>query len=83
VSDIVFMLSRDIVRLVLLATLIASPLAWLGMHQWLEGFAYRAPLSWWIFLSAGAGAVLFALLTISLQTIKAAMANPVKSLRTD
>jgi putative ABC transport system permease protein len=53
------------------------------MHQWLEGFAYRAPLSWWIFLSAGAGAVLFALLTISLQTIKAAMANPVKSLRTD
>ena len=83
VSDIVFMLSRDIVRLVILATLIASPLAWLGMHQWLEGFAYRAPLSWWIFLSAGAGAVLFALLTISLQTIKAAMANPVKSLRTD
>jgi ABC-type antimicrobial peptide transport system permease subunit len=83
VSDIVFLLSGEILRLVLLAALIASPLAWLAMQRWLDAFAYRAPLSWWIFLCAGAGAVLFALLTISVQTIKAALANPVKSLRTD
>jgi putative ABC transport system permease protein len=83
VSDIVLLLSRDIVRLVLLATLIASPLAWLAMNRWLADFAYRAPLSWWIFVGAGAGAVLFALLTISFQTIRAALANPVSSLHSD
>jgi ABC-type antimicrobial peptide transport system permease subunit len=83
VVDIVLLLSRDIVRLVLIATLIATPLAWLVMRGWLDDFAYRVPLSWWIFLDAGVGAVLFALLTISFQTIKAALANPVKSLRSE
>ena len=83
VSDIVLLLSGDILRLVLLSSLIASPLAWLAMRRWLDDFAYRTAIPWWIFLGAGAGAVVFALLTISFQTIRAAMANPVKSLRND
>jgi putative ABC transport system permease protein len=75
------MLSRDFVRLVVIAIVIASPVAWWFMHQWLQDFAYRVPISWWIYGIAGAGAILIALLTVSAQAIRAAMANPVESLR--
>jgi ABC-type antimicrobial peptide transport system permease subunit len=81
VTNIVAMLSRDFVRLVVIAIVIASPVAWWFMHQWLQDFAYRVPISWWIYGIAGAGAILIALLTVSAQAIRAAMANPVESLR--
>lgn len=83
VSDIVLLLSQDFIRLVLIAFVIASPLAWWVMHRWLQNFAYRINISWWVFLAAGVVAVLIALLTISFQSIKAAISNPVKSLRTE
>jgi putative ABC transport system permease protein len=83
VSGIVGLLSGDFVKLVFLAFLIACPISWLAMHQWLEGFAYRITLNSGIFMLAGAGALLIALLTISVQAVKAALANPVKSLRTE
>ena len=69
--------------LVMLAFALAVPLAWWGMHRWLEPFAYRTDISWWIFIISGAAMAFIALLTLSLQTIRAAMANPVKSLRTE
>ncbi|HEX5026789.1 MAG TPA: FtsX-like permease family protein, partial [Agriterribacter sp.] len=83
VQQIVSILSRDFLKLVLIANLIAWPLAWFVVHGWLEDFAYRIPVSWMVFLAAGAAAMLIALLTISFQSIKAAMANPVESLRTE
>jgi putative ABC transport system permease protein len=83
VSSIVGLLSREFVKLVLIAFVIALPLSWYAMHQWLEGFAYRIPIGWWIFAIAGLSAILIAFATISFQAIKAALANPVKSLRTE
>jgi putative ABC transport system permease protein len=83
VSGIVGLLSGDFIRLVFLAFVIASPLSWLAMHRWLQGFAYRTTLNPGIFVLAGAGALLIAVLTISFQAIKAALANPVNSLRTE
>ena len=83
VSEIVGLLSGDFVKLVILAFVIASPLSWLAMHQWLQSFAYRTSLDGGYFVLAGSGALLIALFTIGFQTIKAAMANPVESLRTD
>jgi len=83
VSDIVTMLSKDIIKLVVLAAIIATPLAWLAMNNWLQNYAYRISISWWIFMIAGLLALLIALLTVSFQAIKAAIANPVKSLRTE
>src|SRR5678816_2386244 len=83
VTQIVTMISGDFIRLVLLAFIIAAPLAWIGMYKWLENFAFRTNISWWIFISGGAVMVLMALITLSFQTIKAAMMNPVKSLRTE
>jgi len=83
VQGIVSLLSKDFLKLVLVANLIAWPLAWLAIYKWLQDFAYRIPISWWIFVLAGAMACLIALVTISFQAIKAAMANPVKSLRTE
>jgi len=83
IPTIVGILSKDFIKLVMLAILFASPLAWLAMHKWLQGFAYRIDISFWIFIIAGLIALLIALLTVSLQTIKAAMANPVKSLKTE
>jgi putative ABC transport system permease protein len=81
VINVAALLSRDFVRLVLLALLIATPLAWFGMHKWLQGFAYRIGISWWIFLLAGCIAIMIALVTVSFQAIKAALANPLKNLR--
>ena len=67
----------------LLAILIASPLAWLAMHKWLQGFAYRIDISLWIFIGAGLIALFIAVVTVSFQTIRAAVANPVKSLKSE
>ncbi|BAU54396.1 ABC transporter permease [Mucilaginibacter gotjawali] len=83
VSGIVTMLSRDFLILVVIALLIASPIAYYFMHQWLQNFAYRVDISWWIFVLSGSGAILIALLTISFQSIKAALCNPVKSLKSE
>jgi putative ABC transport system permease protein len=77
------MLSKDFLKLVLIALVIASPIAWYFMNQWLEDFAYRTTISWWIFILAGLAAVLITLCTISFQAIKAALVNPVKSLRSE
>ncbi len=83
VSGIVGLLSKDFLKLVAVAILIASPLAWYVMHKWLQDFAYRINISWWVFLLAGIIAAVIAFVTISLQAIRAANANPVKSLRTE
>jgi putative ABC transport system permease protein len=83
VSGIVTMLSKDFAKLILVASLIAFPIAWWAMHKWLQGFAYRITISWWVFIVAGITAFVIALLTVSFQAIKAAIANPVKSLRTE
>ncbi len=82
-SNIVSMLSIHFLKLVLIASLIAFPLAWWAMHAWLQDFAYRISIAWWVFAVAGIAAVIIALGTISFQAIKAAMTNPVKSLRTE
>jgi putative ABC transport system permease protein len=83
VSNIIVLLSKDFIKLVIIAFIIASPVAWFVMHSWLQGFAYRINISWWIFLAAGLLSVIIALATISFQAIKAALSNPVKSLRTE
>ena len=83
VTQVSLMLSKDFAKLVIVAIVIASPVAWWIMSKWIEGFAYRINISWWIFLVAGIIALLVALITVSLQAIKAAIANPVKSLRTE
>ncbi len=77
------LLSKDFLLLVLIAMVIASPLAWIAMNNWLQDFVYRIHISWWMFGVAGVLAVLIALVTVSFQAIKAAIANPVKSLRTE
>jgi ABC-type antimicrobial peptide transport system permease subunit len=77
------MLSKDFLGLVGIALVIASPLAWLLMDNWLREYAYRTNIAWWIFAAAGAGAVGIALLTISFQAVKSALANPVASLRSE
>jgi putative ABC transport system permease protein len=82
-TQIVTMLSRDFVLLVLLAVVIASPVAWYFMNQWLQSFAYRTTISWWLFALAGLGGISIALVTLSFQAIKAAIANPVESLRSE
>ena len=83
VSSLYTLLSREFIILVAIALVIASPLSWWTMNAWLQGFAYRVPIGLWVFAVAGVLAVLIALLTISFQAIKAAIANPVKSLRTE
>jgi putative ABC transport system permease protein len=83
VTNIVSMLSGEFLKLIFIASVIAFPFAWWATHKWLQDFAYRAPLSWWIFVLAGIATIIIALLTISFKAIKAAFANPVKSLRTE
>ena len=83
VTGIIGMLSKDFIKLVLIAAVIAFPVAWWMMHKWLNDFEYRVSIGWWVFVVAGVAALLIALLTISFQSIKAAIANPVKSLRTE
>ncbi len=82
-SSVAKLLSKEFTKLVLLAILIASPIVWYFMDKWLQDYAYRINIDWWVFVGAGALAIGIALLTVSLQAIKAANANPVKSLRTE
>ena len=83
VPNLVTLLSKDFLKLVAIASLIAFPIAWLVMNKWLEDFAYRVNIPWWIFLVAGLLTVIIALLTVSFQAIRAAFVNPVKNLRTE
>ena len=83
VVNIVVMLSKDFLALIIIAFVIATPIGWYFMNQWLRDFAYRINIEWWIFLLAGLILILIALITVSFQAIKAAIANPVKSLRTE
>lgn len=83
VLQVVTLLSKDFLKLVLIAFVLAIPIAWWGCHKWLENFAYKTELSWWIFFIGGILMAILALVTISIQTVKAAMANPVDSLRTE
>ncbi len=83
VANIVRLISGDFIKLVLISILIAVPVAWWAMHQWLESFAYQTSISWWIFALAGFLALTIALATVSFQAVKAALANPVESLRSE
>jgi ABC-type antimicrobial peptide transport system permease subunit len=83
VSGIAALLSKDFLKLVLVSCVVAFPVAWWMMNNWLQGFQYRITISWWIFLIAGIVAIFIALSTVSFQAIKAAIANPVKSLRSE
>ncbi len=83
ITDITTLLSKDFIILVLISIIIASPIAWWAMHSWLQDFAYQTSISWWIFIVAGTLAIAIAWSTISFQAIKAAIANPVKSLRSE
>ena len=83
VGSVVRLLSKEFLVLVIIAALIAFPLGWWAMNKWLEDFAYRIPIAWWVFPVAGIAASIIALLTVSFQAIRAAIANPVKSLRTE
>jgi putative ABC transport system permease protein len=83
VPNIVNLLSKDFLKLVAVAVVIASPLAWIVMHRWLQDFAYRIPIFWWVFVVAAITAAMIALITVSFQAIKAAVSNPVVSLRSE
>ena len=82
-AGIVVMLSKDFIKLVAVALIIAFPVAWWVMEKWLQNFVYRISIRWWMFVVAGTIALIIAFLTVSYQSIKAAIANPVKSLRTE
>jgi putative ABC transport system permease protein len=75
------MLNRDFIKWVAIAFVIACPIAWYAMHKWLENFAYKTDLSWWVFAAAGGMAMVIALITVSWQSWRAATRNPVESLR--
>ncbi|MEO8111473.1 MAG: ABC transporter permease [Ginsengibacter sp.] len=83
VSSIVSMLSKDFLKLVCIAAVLAFPVAWFAMNKWLEEFAYRVKIGWWVFVIAGSAAAIIAFVTISFQAVKAAVADPVKSLRSE
>jgi putative ABC transport system permease protein len=83
VTNIISMLSKDFLRLVFISFVFAMPLAWWAMNTWLQDFAYRIHISWWVFAAAGAAALFIALITVSSQALKAALSNPIKSLRTE
>jgi predicted lysophospholipase L1 biosynthesis ABC-type transport system permease subunit len=80
-AEIATLLNKGFIGLVLLSLVIASPVAWWLTDRWLRDFAYRLPIAWWVFPLAGAGAIFIALSTVSFQSIRAAMTNPVKHLR--
>ena len=83
VADIILILSGKFVKMIFLAFLIAIPLIWISMNAWLSDFYYRIHIKWWMFALAGASALSVAMLTVSIQAIRAAIANPIKSLRTE
>ncbi len=82
-GNIVYLFSKEFIILIAIAFVIATPIAWYFMHQWLQDYVYRINISWWLFAAGGLAAIVIALATISFQAIKAAMANPVKSLRSE
>jgi putative ABC transport system permease protein len=82
-ASIVGLLSKDFVRLVTLSALVAFPLAWLAMHAWLQGFVYRVGLSWWVFVAAWLASLLITLVTVSVLAVRAAVINPVRTLRSE
>ena len=82
-GNVVYLFSKEFLLLIAIAFTIATPIAWLSMNQWLQGYVYRINISWWFFATGGLAAVVIALSTISFQAIKAAIANPVKSLRAE
>ena len=83
VTSVVQLLSKEFIKLVAISIIIATPVSWWLMNKWLQSFSYRVNISWWMFALAGFIAIGIALLTVSFQAIKAAVANPVKSLRTE
>jgi len=83
IFQVLSLLNKDFIKWVGLAFIIATPIAWYAMDKWLSAFAYRTSLSWWIFILAGFMALAIALLTVSWQSIKAALTNPVESLRSE
>jgi len=83
VASIVGLIAKDFLKLTFIAVVIASPLAWYFMNHWLQDFAYRINISAWVFILAGGAAILIAFITVSFQSIKAATANPVDSLRSE
>ena len=83
VSGIAALLSKDFIKLVLISCMVAFPVAWWAMNNWLQNYQYRIEISWWMFVAAGGAAIVIALATVSFQAVKAATANPVKSLRTE
>lgn len=83
VKDIVMLLSKHFIALVLIANLIAWPLAWLALHRWIQNYAYRVAISWWVFVLAGIAALVIALATVSFRAINASLSNPVETLRTE
>ncbi|MGC4035884.1 MAG: ABC transporter permease [Chitinophagaceae bacterium] len=83
VSGIVQLLSKEYIRLVIISIVLATPVVWWTMNKWLQDFAYRIEIKWWMFIAGGIAAIVIALITVSFQAIKAATANPVKSLRTE
>ena len=83
VSSVVYLFSKEFIILVTIAFIIASPVAWYFMDKWLKGYVYRINISWWIFIVGGISAIIIALITVSFQAIKAALTNPVKSLKAE
>jgi putative ABC transport system permease protein len=83
VAGLAGLLSVEFLKLILLSLLLAFPLAWLAMHKWLQNYAYRVDIHWWVFIMAGVAAILIAIITVSFQAIRAAVSNPVKSLRAE
>ena len=83
VPNISVLISKDFLSLVLIAVLIATPVSWLAMNKWLQSFAYRIEIHWWMFVLVAIVALLIAILTISFNTVRAARQNPVKNLRTE
>ena len=82
-QHLLFLLSKDFLLLVFIAFIIATPIAWWVSYTWLQDFAYRVDVSWWVFVISGLGALMIAFLTVGIHAFKTADANPVKSLRTE
>jgi putative ABC transport system permease protein len=83
IPNIVMLISKDFIWLVLIAFVIAAPIGWWSMQQWLDNFAYRINIEWWVFALVALLAVFIAFLTVSIQALRAATANPIKNLRTE
>jgi len=77
------LVSKEFIKLVFIAFVLATPVAWYAVHKWLGNFAYKVPIHWWVFIVAGSATLVIAFITISLQAIRTAMMNPVKSLRSE